>query len=71
MPSTAIGMLNVRIVPIPEPEVAVGATTPCVTTISFEIELDSSDELVSDTREAIRATTDKMRGRNLDFIDEN
>jgi hypothetical protein len=71
MPSTAIGILKVRIVPIPEPEVAVGATTPCVTTISFETEFDSSDELVSEIREATRAITDNMSGRNLDFIDEN
>jgi hypothetical protein len=67
----AIGMLKVRIVPIPEPEVAVGATTPCVTTISFETDSDSSDEFVSDTREATRAITDNTSGRNLDFIDEN
>jgi hypothetical protein len=71
MPSTAIGILNVRIVPIPEPEVAVGVTTPCVTTISFETEFDSSDELVSDTREATRARMDNTRGKNYDFIDEN
>jgi hypothetical protein len=71
MPSTAIGILNVRIVPIPEPEVAVGVTTPCVTTNTFEIELDSSDELVSDTTEAIRAITDNTRGRNFDFISKN
>jgi hypothetical protein len=67
----AIGILKVRIVPIPDPDVAVGATTPCVTTISFAIELDSSDELVSDARDATRAITDNTSGRNLDFIDEN
>jgi hypothetical protein len=42
-----------------------------VTIISFETDSDSSDELVSEMREATRARMDNTRGKNFDFIDEN
>ena len=66
MPSMAIGILNVRIVPIPEPVVAVGVTTPWVTTMTFEIEFDASGVRVSETREIIKATADNTKGRYFD-----